>query len=77
MNASSPRACVSRFYENFDRGDIEGVVSAFSDELETTDPGMGTVYGLEPFRRYLVSCHTYYDQFDLLTQLGLLGESAA
>jgi hypothetical protein len=35
MNASSPRACVSRFY------------------------------------------HTYYDQLGLLTQLGLLGESAA
>jgi len=144
MNASSPRACVSRFYENFDRGDIEGAVSAFSDELETTDPGMGTVYGLEPFRTYLetlkrampdaqavveqvreagdtvvvegrfvgthtgplaapegdveptgasidlrfadvsrvrdgriVSYHTYYDQLGLLTQLGLLGESAA
>jgi ketosteroid isomerase-like protein len=46
---------VSRFYENFDRGDIEAALSAFSEELETTDPGMGTVHGLEPFREYLTT----------------------
>ncbi len=53
MNSNGPRELASRFYENFDRGDIAGAVSAFSDELETTDPGMGKVYGLEPFRAYL------------------------
>ena len=28
-------------------------MAAFSDELETIDPGMGTVHGIEPFREYL------------------------
>jgi len=44
---------VSRFYQLFDSGDIDAAVSLFSEELETTDPGMGTVYGLAPFREYL------------------------
>ena len=29
------------------------VSAVFSDDLETTDPGMGTVHGLAPFREYL------------------------
>jgi len=29
------------------------VLSVFSDELETTDPGMGTVHGHGPFREYI------------------------
>lgn len=53
MNDKGPWQFVSRFYEHFDSGDIEAAVSAFSDELETTDPGMGTVHGLKPFREYL------------------------
>jgi steroid delta-isomerase-like uncharacterized protein len=44
---------VSRFYESFDRGDVEAALAVFSDDLETTDPGMGTVHGLQPFREYL------------------------
>ena len=44
------REVVSRFYDNFDRGDIEAALAVFSDDLETTDPGMGTVHGLAPFR---------------------------
>lgn len=142
MNGDGSWAVASRFYENFDSGDIGSAVSVFSDGLETSDPGMGTVYGLEPFREYLetlkravpdaravieqmceaddtvivegrfvgthtgplatpdgeaeptgasvdvrfadfsrvqdgkiVSYHTYYDQLDLLTQLGLMGGS--
>jgi ketosteroid isomerase-like protein len=47
------RELVSRFYENFDRGDLEAALAVFSDDLETTDPGMGTVHGLQPFREYL------------------------
>lgn len=47
------REIVSRFYENFDRGDVGAALAVFSDDLETTDPGMGTVYGLAPFREYL------------------------
>jgi hypothetical protein len=31
------------FYEDFESSDIEAAVAAFSDQLETTDPGMGTV----------------------------------
>ena len=53
MNGEGPWASVSRFYESFDSGDIEAAVSPFSDELETTDPGMGTVHGLQPFRDYI------------------------
>ena len=53
--SESPRQSVSRFYENFDRGDIDAALSVFSDELETQDPGMGTVHGLEPFREYLAT----------------------
>ena len=49
----SPREVAARFYESFDRGDIPGALLSFSTELETTDPGMGTVHGLEPFREYL------------------------
>ena len=48
-----PWALVSQFYANFDSGDLDAAVSIFSDELETTDPGMGTVRGLPPFREYL------------------------
>ncbi len=53
MNGSTPREVVSSFYENFDRSDIPAALSVFSSRLETTDPGMGTVHGLEPFREYL------------------------
>ncbi len=53
MNGSTPREVVSSFYENFDRGDIPAALSVFSAELETTDPGMGTVHGRAPFREYL------------------------
>ena len=47
------RELVARFYEDFDDGDIDAALAAFSEELETTDPGMGTVHGLGPFREYL------------------------
>ena len=46
-------ALVAGFYENFDMNDIDAAVRAFSEELETIDPGMGTVHGIEPFREYL------------------------
>jgi steroid delta-isomerase-like uncharacterized protein len=47
------REIVSRFYDYFDRGDVDAALAVFSDDLETTDPGMGTVHGLGPFREYL------------------------
>jgi ketosteroid isomerase-like protein len=52
-NSSVLWELVSRFYDSFDRGDLDSALSVFSDELETTDPGMGTVHGLDPFREYL------------------------
>jgi ketosteroid isomerase-like protein len=51
--ASATRDLVARFYENFDRGEIAAALELFSSELETIDPGMGTVHGLKPFREYL------------------------
>jgi steroid delta-isomerase-like uncharacterized protein len=133
---------VARFYEEFDNGDMAAATSAFSDQLEITDPAIGTVHGVAPFREYLesfkraipdgratvqrvyeaddtvivegrfvgthtgplrgpggdiqptgasvnlrfanvwriedgaITCHhTYYDQLDLLTQLGLLRDA--
>jgi ketosteroid isomerase-like protein len=141
MSAGTPGELVGRFYERFNESDIDEAVSAFSEELEIVDPGMGTVHGRDRFREYLevfkrampdaqaiiehsfeagdsvavegrfvgthtgplatedgdiaptgasidvrfadvsrvrdgaiVSYHTYYDQLDLLTQLGLMGE---
>ena len=49
----SAAAVVEGFYDAFNRGDIGTAVSDFSDRLETTDPGMGTVHGIDPFREYL------------------------
>jgi ketosteroid isomerase-like protein len=47
------RDLATRFYEAFDAGDIDLVLSVFSEDLETTDPGMGTVHGHGPFREYI------------------------
>jgi steroid delta-isomerase-like uncharacterized protein len=43
----------SQFYESFAAGDIDSALAVFADHLETVDPGMGTVLGLPPFRKYL------------------------
>ena len=53
QDGDGTRELVSRFYDNFDRGAVEAALAVFSDDLETTDPGMGTVQGLAPFREYL------------------------
>jgi len=47
------RELASRFYEAFDSGDIDGVLAVFAEDLETIDPGMGTVHGHGPFREYI------------------------
>lgn len=47
------RELATRFYRAFDSGDIDAVLSVFSDDLETIDPGMGTVHGHGPFREYI------------------------
>jgi predicted ester cyclase len=53
MSDDGRRDLVAGFYENFNSNNIDAALSAFSTELETVDPGMGTVYGHEPFREYL------------------------
>jgi ketosteroid isomerase-like protein len=47
------RQLTAQFYEGFDAGDVERALSPFSDDLEMTDPGMGTVRGLDAFRGYI------------------------
>jgi ketosteroid isomerase-like protein len=47
------RELAERFYESFDAGDIEAVLSVFAEDLETIDPGIGTVHGHGPFREYI------------------------
>jgi ketosteroid isomerase-like protein len=47
------RELAVRFYEGFNAGDIDLALSPFSDDLEMTDPGMGTVHGLDAFRGYI------------------------
>lgn len=55
MSSTSVRAVVLRFYEAFNEGDVSAAVSAFCDDLEITDPAIGTVRGVAPFRDYLES----------------------
>jgi steroid delta-isomerase-like uncharacterized protein len=47
------RDLVQRFYRAFDDAAIDDALALFADDLETIDPGMGTVYGIAPFREYL------------------------
>ena len=49
------RELARRFYKAFDAGDIDAVLSNFSEDLETIDPGIGTVHGHGPFREYIES----------------------
>jgi ketosteroid isomerase-like protein len=53
MGGGGQHELVAGFYESFNSNNINAALSAFSAELETIDPGMGTVYGHEPFREYL------------------------
>jgi steroid delta-isomerase-like uncharacterized protein len=55
MSVDSARQLVLRFYEEFDKGNIANAVSAFSNDLEIIDPGIGTMRGVAPFRAYLES----------------------
>jgi len=53
MSESDAGDLVAGFYAAFDDGDVDAALALFDDDLETTDPGMGTVHGLSPFREYL------------------------
>lgn len=55
MAGSGQHGLVARFYEEFDNGDIAAATSAFSQEVEIADPGIGTVHGVGRFREYLES----------------------
>jgi steroid delta-isomerase-like uncharacterized protein len=55
MSGTGVREVVLRFYEAFNEGNVSAAVSAFSDDLEITDPAIGTVRGVMPFRDYLES----------------------
>ncbi len=73
---TGPREIVLRFYEDFDLGDLDGALSVFSADLETTDPGMGTVHGLEAFRDYLRTLkRAVPDARALVEQVHVAGEA--
>ena len=46
------RSIVERFYEAFNRGDFDAVAAVFAPDVETTNPGLGTVQGVEAWRAY-------------------------
>ena len=47
------RELATGFYESFDAGDVDAMLTVFSEDLETTDPGIGIVHGHGPFREYI------------------------
>lgn len=55
MSTAEPtaRELATRFYEALKAGDIDAVLSLFSEEMEAIDPGMETMHGHGPFREYI------------------------
>jgi steroid delta-isomerase-like uncharacterized protein len=53
--AGVQQAVVERFYAAFNSGDFESVVACFSPDVETTDPGLGTVRDVGAWRAYVVA----------------------
>jgi ketosteroid isomerase-like protein len=74
------RRIVEQFYDHFGEGDLDAALAMFSAGIRITDPGLGTVEGLEavlPFADFarirddlIVEYRTNYDQVSLLAQLG-------
>jgi ketosteroid isomerase-like protein len=52
-DSDTPQAILTRFYDDFNGGRIDAAIGACSEDLEVSDPGMGIVNGLAPFREYL------------------------
>src|SRR5687767_14776336 len=50
--ADELRAVVERFYAAFNRGDFDAVVACFANDVEATDPALGTVRGVDAWRIY-------------------------
>jgi predicted ester cyclase len=46
------RKIVERHYQHFKDGTLKDDVSNFSEDVETSDPNLGTVRGIEPFLMY-------------------------
>jgi ketosteroid isomerase-like protein len=76
MSAEGQQELVAGFYEDFNSGDIDAAVLRFSTELETIDPGMGTVHGHQPFREYLdVFKRAMPDAHAIVESLGDAGDT--
>ena len=49
---SSPLELVEQHYRNMSSADIDAEDKLFSPDVETVDPGAGTLLGLEAFNMY-------------------------
>jgi ketosteroid isomerase-like protein len=47
------RRIVEQFYDRFGDGDLAGAVAMFAARVQITDPGLGSVEGLDALRGYL------------------------
>jgi ketosteroid isomerase-like protein len=52
MSVTAARERVKRFYDDFGAGNVDGALSACSEDVEVVDPAIGTVHGRERFRVY-------------------------
>jgi ketosteroid isomerase-like protein len=43
---------VKRYYEAFNRGDLDEAARAFSPDVETIEPGAGTIRGVDQWKAY-------------------------
>ena len=68
MSDTGVRELVLRFYEAFNEGDVSAALSAFSADLEISDPAIGTVRGVVPFRDYLESFNRAVPDRQIITE---------
>jgi steroid delta-isomerase-like uncharacterized protein len=46
------RAIIERYYDAFNRGDLDEAAKAFSPNIETTEPSVGTMRGADAWKAY-------------------------
>ncbi|MDQ3929521.1 MAG: ester cyclase [Chloroflexota bacterium] len=46
------KAIIERYYDAFNRGDLDEAAKAFSPDVETIEPGVGTLRGAEAWKAY-------------------------
>ena len=46
------KALAERYYDAFNRGDLDEAVKAFSPDVETIEPGAGTMHGADQWKAY-------------------------